>query len=99
MTELIHTKKNCTATDLCLGGENGLFCGNCSAGIRKVKMNPEDYQTIYTAEGARELAVDWQVWQQDHEMSLGELAEWQALFRTLARKFNLRDEFEENGII
>ena len=32
-------------------------------------------------------------------MSWGELVKWQNQFRDLAEKFNLLDEFTENGII
>lgn len=32
-------------------------------------------------------------------MSYGELAEWHGYFVKLARKFNLTDEFRENGIL
>lgn len=52
-----------------------------------------------TQDEARQEAVDWQTSWQDYQYSYGELAEWQAYFRNLARKFDLRDEFEENGII
>lgn len=62
-------------------------------------MNPDDYRTVYTAEGARQLAIDWQNWQSDQSLSYQEIAEWHALFETLADKFNLTEEFSENGII
>lgn len=35
MTELTHTKNNCSAHDICLGGVDGLFCGNCGAGLEE----------------------------------------------------------------
>lgn len=62
-------------------------------------MNVPPLGTITTADEATDLAIEWQQWQAEQSLSLGELAEWQAYFRQLARKFNLRDEFEENGII
>lgn len=62
-------------------------------------MNPEDYKTVSTADGARELAIDWQNWASEQSLSYGELADWQGLFIELGKKFNLTDEFEENGII
>ena len=52
-----------------------------------------------TKEQARDAAIAWQQWSGEQDLSFGELAEWQSHFRTLARRFNLRDEFEENGII
>lgn len=55
--------------------------------------------TIKTREQAEELAIEWQHWQADQDLSYGELAEWAYLFEILGRKFNLTDEFRENGII
>jgi hypothetical protein len=54
---------------------------------------------IQTADEARQKAIDWQIWQQEESLSYGELAEWQGYFEMLAEKFNLTDEFKENGII
>lgn len=62
-------------------------------------MNPEDYKTVSTADGARALAIDWQTWASEQSPSYGELAEWQALFEMLGKKFNLTSEFRENGIL
>lgn len=62
-------------------------------------MKIPDVGSIKTAGEARDMAIEWQDWQSDQSLSIGELAECQAYFRTLARKFDLRDEFEENGII
>lgn len=62
-------------------------------------MNPDDYKTVYTAEGAEQLAMDWQYWMGEQDLSWGELIEWQNLFEMLAEKFDLTDVFRENGII
>ena len=56
-------------------------------------------QAVQSAEEARELAIDWQTWQQGISLSYGDLAEWSSYFTELAGKFNLTDEFRENGII
>jgi hypothetical protein len=56
-------------------------------------------QAITTEDEARETAIDWQTWQSEVSLSYGELSEWQAFFETLAKQFNLNDEFKENGII
>jgi hypothetical protein len=32
-------------------------------------------------------------------MSYGEVSQWQGYFLTLAKKFNLKKEFKENGIV
>jgi len=55
--------------------------------------------TINTAEEARQYAIDWQNWASDQNLSYGELAEWQGYFAELADRFDLKEEFEENGII
>lgn len=61
-------------------------------------MNP-DISKITTADEARQYAIDWQNWQSEQSLSWGELAEWQAIFETLATKFDLTEEFKENGIL
>lgn len=62
-------------------------------------MKIPDAGSIKTEAEARDMAIEWQDWQSDQSLSIGELASWGAFFRSLARKFDLRDEFEENGII
>lgn len=52
-----------------------------------------------TKEEARQYAMDWQNWFSEQSLSYGELAEWQGYFQTLAEKFDLVEEFEENGIL
>lgn len=57
-------------------------------------------RNVKNAEQARDLAIDWQTWQQDVSLSYGELAYWADYFTELATKYpELREEFEENGII
>lgn len=56
-------------------------------------------RTIETKEEARQYAIDWQQWVSEQNLSLGELAEWHDIFTELAERFDLREEFEENGII
>jgi len=48
---------------------------------------------------ARRYAQEWQAWASEQDLSFGELAEWQAYFLKVAEKFNLTEEFKENGII
>jgi len=48
---------------------------------------------------ARDLAIEWQKEQSKRNISYKELAKWQIYFTTLAMKFNLKEEFKENGII
>ena len=54
--------------------------------------------TITTQDEARQYAIDWQNWSAEQSLSYGELAEWQAKFELLGRKFDLLEEFNENGI-
>jgi hypothetical protein len=52
-----------------------------------------------TKDDAIQEAMDWQNWQAGQNLSIGELSEWQSYFENIADKFNLLDEFQENGII
>ncbi len=54
---------------------------------------------IKTAEEARQEAISWQHWFSETSLSYSELSEWQNYFLKLAKKFNLTEEFAENGII
>lgn len=56
-------------------------------------------QTPKTIDEARQYAMDWQQWQSQHELSYGEVNEWQGIFVDIANTFGLYDEFKENGII
>ena len=53
-----------------------------------------------TREDARSYAIEWQKWVSDTQnLSYSELAEWQEYFVMVGEKFNLTEEFKENGII
>lgn len=52
-----------------------------------------------TKEEARNQAIEWVSWQSQRSLSYGALAEWQEYFAALGEKFDLTDEFRENGII
>lgn len=60
-------------------------------------MNQTPIDQVTTEDQARNLAIDWQAI--DYDWSYGELADWQAYFEELAERFDLTDEFKENGII
>ena len=62
-------------------------------------MEVKDINAITTAEEARQEAIDWQNWMSENNVSYGELSSWSGYFTTLANKFDLIDEFKENGII
>jgi len=55
--------------------------------------------TPTTPEQARQYAIDWQNWQSEQCLSYMELLEWQSIFQALGEKFDLLEEFRENGII
>lgn len=48
---------------------------------------------------ARQCAIEWQNMATQENLSYGELLEWQNIFTKIAKKFNLTEEFKENGII
>lgn len=77
-------------------------CGAIPAGVQMVTVDDNDYCldcVAKTADEARQLAIDWQNWQSEQSLYMSEVADWQAFFEALAKKFNLTDEFKENAII
>lgn len=54
---------------------------------------------VYDANEARDWAIEWQHWASEQSLSYGELADWADYFTELAERFNLTDEFKENGIL
>lgn len=62
--------------------------------------------TITTADQARDLAIEWQQWAGEQNqigdepaLFMSDLADWSDFFSKLGKKFNLTEEFSENGII
>lgn len=53
---------------------------------------------VASAEEARDIAVAWQHWQSEQSLSWGEIADYQAYFEQLGQRFDLTEEFQENGI-
>ncbi len=54
---------------------------------------------VQTADDARDIAVEWQSWQSERSVSWSDLVHYSDHFQKLAEKFNLTEEFLENGII
>lgn len=54
---------------------------------------------IKTKEQARQYGIDFQNWASNKDLSYGELCHFQNILTTVAEKFDLVDEFIENGII
>lgn len=53
-----------------------------------------------TSQGqAQSRAMDWQHWQSEQAMSIGELSEWHDYWYKVATEFGLVEEFKENAII
>jgi hypothetical protein len=64
-----------------------------------VKMIIPEISSIKNAEQARDLAIEWQSDFGNHDWYWSELADWQAFFYEIARKYRLVREFKENAII
>ena len=62
-------------------------------------MKIEDIKNIKTQAEARQFAIDWQNWSGEQVMSWEDVANWGLVFEKLAKKFDLVEEFKENGII
>ena len=54
---------------------------------------------VKTKEEAREVAKKWQHWQSHQRMTYEDMLQWQRYFEYLAKRFRLKREFKENGII
>ncbi len=61
----------------------------------KLKAIPE----IKTQGEAKQTAINFQTWISKQNLSYGELSDYVSYFETLGKKFNLTEEFKENGII
>lgn len=55
-------------------------------------------ENIKTKAEAQEIAMNWQSWQSTQVLSYKDCMEWAVYFETLAKKFNLVEEFKENAI-
>lgn len=62
-------------------------------------MKMTNIETIKTKEEAQNTAIDWQHWMSEQSLGYSDLIEWSSYFEKLAKKFNLKREFKENGII
>lgn len=62
-------------------------------------MKISTHRRLIKKEEAREQAISWQRTIQYQNYTYSELAQWQAYFEQLGRKYGLLREFRENGII
>jgi hypothetical protein len=58
-----------------------------------------DINEIKTQGEARSLGIEFQNWASNNSLSYGELINYQNDLKTIAEKFDLIEEFKENGII
>jgi hypothetical protein len=68
-------------------------------GEPRVMRVPKRADYPKTEDEARQAAIAWQLWQSDKSLSQGIHNEWTAYFTELGKKFELTEEFSENGII
>lgn len=54
---------------------------------------------VTTKDQARQIAIDYQMYAGENSLSYGELVYFTNRLEDIAEKFNLTDEFRENGII
>lgn len=62
-------------------------------------MKQINIDLIETADEARSIAIEWQYWISEQDLSYSELIDWKLYFEALDKKFDLLEEFKENGII
>lgn len=59
----------------------------------------KDVNAVENADEAKQIAIGFQNYVSEKSLSYSEVAEFQGYFTLLADKFDLTDEFIENGII
>jgi hypothetical protein len=67
---------------------------------RKMDTYPlPNLSQVKTKDEARTMAIDYQNWASEQNLSYSEIAEYQNYFEELGKKFKLTEEFKENAII
>lgn len=62
-------------------------------------MKLKEINEIKSQEEARQIAIEFQEWSSNQDLSYSELNDYSDYFEILGNRFNLIDEFKENGII
>lgn len=75
------------------------FDGICADLYAVEVMDPLDALLIETRDQAHDFAVRWQRWSGERRLSHNQLNDWLREFEKLAEKFDLTEEFCENGVI
>lgn len=81
-----------------MGNKQEMAKGYCLP-CYQIKRAKEHVLTIKTQQEATQYAIAWQQWASNQSLSYGELSEWSAIFCELSEKYNLENEFHENGIL
>lgn len=74
--------------------EDGQLEFLCDYGFWDVEELP-----LNTQHEAEQFAKDWQNWISGQATSYEECIQWQEIFEELGKRFDLTEEFKENGII
>lgn len=77
--------------------DNFEMCEDCGANAIDVQL--EEAKSATSASELRDIAIRWQDWASDQNLSWAEVATASNVFSKLGRKFKLTTEFKENGII
>ena len=69
--------------------------------VKSVITSVDDWliRNCETKEEARQYAINWQNWVSEQDLSWEELSKMESDLEDLALKFDLVEEFKENGII
>lgn len=62
-------------------------------------MQIEKVKLASTPEEARDFAIAWQLDFENQNYDTMDLCNWASVFEELGKRFDLTDEFKENGII
>lgn len=65
----------------------------------RLKFELPRLERITTADQAREVGIDYQTYAAEASLSYGELVYYTNMLEDLAKRFDLLDEFRENGVI
>lgn len=83
----------------CYHRQNYVFLVQSSRHKKQIMQERKPLEEVKSKEEARAIAQEWQSWQSTKNLSYAEVADWAGYFEALANKFDLTEEFKENGII
>lgn len=65
----------------------------------KIDFDVPAVKNVRNEAQARQVAIDYQAWSAEQSLSYGELVYFTNRLEAIAERFNLIDEFKENGVI